>query len=110
MIQVLLRIVAPASKWTETQDVLQCLKGPTEFSQGCCGCWVFRNLDDEGPLTYLVRWQTREQLEQHLRGERFRRLLPYIEMSVEPPEVEVSTFDPVGGIDYLVSLMEPSSP
>jgi hypothetical protein len=67
-------------------------------------------LDDQGPLTYLVRWHTREQLEEHLRDERFRKLLPYIEMSIEPPEVEVGTFDPIGGIDYLVSLMGPTSP
>lgn len=109
MFQVLLRIVPPVNKRREMFDVLRCLKGPTECSRGCRGCWVFQDADDEGALTCLVRWDTREQLEENLQSERFRRLLPYIEMSAEPPEVEVSVVDSIGGIGYLVSLISPDT-
>ena len=54
---------------------------------------------------YLVQWDTQDEVEEHFRSERFRRLLPYIEMSVEPPEVEVSAIDRVGGIEFLVARL-----
>jgi PAS domain S-box-containing protein len=44
---------------------------------------------------------------EHLRSERFRRLLPYIEMSVEPPQVAFSTIDQVRGIEFLVAVLSP---
>jgi hypothetical protein len=51
-------------------------------------------------LPRAVEWDTEEEIEEHLRSERFRRLLPYIEMSVEPPKVDFSTIDQIRGIEY----------
>ena len=105
MIQASLRIVAPADKREEVLDVLRCLKGPTEVSKGCRVCRVLQDAEDEGVLMYLVQWDTQDEVEEHFRSERFRRLLPYIEMSVEPPEVEVSAIDRVGGMEFLVGAI-----
>jgi quinol monooxygenase YgiN len=105
MIQAFLRIVAPAEKREEVLDVLRCLKGPTEVSKGCRACRVLQDAEDGGTLTYLVQWETREDAEEHFRSERFRRLLPYIDLSVEPPEVEISDVDPVGGLELLVATI-----
>ncbi len=101
MIQASLRIVAPPGKRAEVLDVLRCLKGPTEVSRGCRVCSVLQDVEDERVLTYLVQWDTQDDLEEHFRSERFRRLLPYIELSVEPPEIDVSTIDQIGGIEVL---------
>ncbi len=57
-------------------------------------CRILQDVEDANILTYLVTWETQEDLEEHLRSDRFRRLLPYIEMSREPPEVEFSTHRP----------------
>ena len=105
MIQASLRIVAPAEKRGEVLDVLRCLKGPTEVSKGCRVCRILQDAEDEGVLTYLVQWDTQDEVKEHFRCERFRRLLPYIEMSIEPPEVEVSELDRVGGIEFLVAVL-----
>jgi hypothetical protein len=37
--------------------------------------------------------------------ERSGTLLPYIEMSVEPPEVEISDSDRLGGIEFLAAVL-----
>jgi len=105
MIQVSLRIVAPAEKRAEVLDVLRGLKGPTEVSRGCHACRILQDAEDAGVFTYLVQWDTQDELVEHFRGERFRRLLPYIDMSLEPPEVDVSAVDRVGGMDFLVSVL-----
>jgi quinol monooxygenase YgiN len=105
MIQASLRIVAPERKREEILGVLSCLKGPTEVSRGCRGCRIVQDVEDENVLTYIVKWETQEDLEEHLRSERFRRLLPYIEMSREPPEVDFSTIDQVRGIEFMVEVL-----
>ena len=105
MIQACLRMKVPVEKRDEVLDVLRCLKGPTEVSKGCRVCRVLQDAEDEGVLMYLVQWDTQDEVEEHFRSERFRRLLPYIEMCVEPPEVEVSDIDRVGGLEFLVAAL-----
>jgi quinol monooxygenase YgiN len=107
MIQASFRIVAPEGKREEILDVLLCLKGPTEVATGCRACWILQDAEDDHVLIYLVKWDTEREIEEHLRSERFRRLLPYIEMSVEPPKIDFSTIDQVRGIEFLVESLSP---
>lgn len=105
MIQASFRIVAPEGKRDEVLDILLRLKGPTEVAKGCRSCRVMQDVEDDRSLTYVVQWNTEAEVEEHLRSERFRRLLPYIELSTEPPEVDFSTIDRVRGIEFLVAAM-----
>lgn len=109
MIQAFLRIVVPEHKREETLDVMLCLKGPTEVARGCRGCWILQDAEDNRALTYLVQWDSQKELEEHLRSERFRRLLPYIDMSMETPAIMFSTVDQVRGIEFLVAALDPRS-
>ena len=106
MIQAFFRIVVPEDKREEALGVLLCLKGPTEVAKGCRGCWILQDAEDNRALTYLVQWDRQEDLEEHLRSERFRRLLPYIELSVEPPHVAFATVDQIRGIEFLVAALD----
>ncbi len=110
MIQASFRIVAPAGKREEVLDILLRLKGPTEVSKGCRTCRIVQDVEDNHVLMYLVQWDTEAALEEHLRSARFRRLLPYIEMSVEPPEVDFSTIDQIRGIEFLVAALSTNRP
>ncbi len=105
MIQALFRFVPPKGKREEILDVLLCLKGPAEAARGCRACRIFQDTVDDRILTYLVLWNTEDELEEHIRSERFRRLLPYIEMSIEPPEVEFTEVDRIGGIEFLEACL-----
>ena len=105
MIQASLRIVAPEGKRVEILGVLSRLKGPTEVLAECRACRIVEDVDDINVLTYLVTWENQEDLEEHLRSDRFRQLLPYIEMSREPPEIDFSTIDEVRGIEFLVEVL-----
>ena len=105
MIQATVRIVAPDEKRGEAIEVLLSLKEPTEASKGCLGCRILQDVDDQYALTCVEYWETLEDLEQHIRSERFRRLLPYIDMSVEPPEVEFDLIDKIHGIEFVVETL-----
>lgn len=105
MIRASLRIVVPKEKRAETMGVLSCLKGPAEVTSACLACRILQDAGNEDALTYVVTWETQEDLEEHLRSDRFRRLLPYIELSREPPEVEFCTIDRVRGIEFMVDVL-----
>ncbi len=105
MLQATLRLVAPPGKREEFLDVLLCLKGPTEVAAECCVCWVTQDVDNDHALIYVVQWSSQESLTAHFRSERFRRLLPYIDMSVEPPQIDISTLEQIGGIDFLLDTI-----
>jgi quinol monooxygenase YgiN len=110
MMQAYFRIVIPDEKRAELLNLLFRLKGPTEASSRCLACWVSQDLEDEGVLTYFVRWKTQEDLEEHLRSERFRRILPYIDLSVENPVVSFGTIDRECGMEFLIGLLSPDHP
>ncbi len=105
MIQAFVRIVAPSGKVEEIQGIFRGLKGPTDATKGCRGCRIYRDMDDDGVITCWTSWDSQEEIEEYFRTERFRRLLPYMEMSVEPPEVNVCDVTPVGGIEILVAAI-----
>ncbi|WP_161604778.1 putative quinol monooxygenase [Roseiconus nitratireducens] len=106
MLQAVLRLVAPPDKRDEILRVFSGMSGPTEVTKGCRRCRVLCDVNNDDAIIYWVQWDTREELEDHLRSERFRKLIPYIEMSLEPPEVEISQLDVIGGIEIVVSAIE----
>lgn len=107
MIQATFRIVAPEGRREEILEVLSSLKEPAEVSKGCRGCSILQNADDDRVLTCLERWDTVADLEDHIRSERFRRLVPYIDISLEPPAVAFETVDKFQGMEFLVEVLTP---
>ena len=105
MIQAVLRVVAPPHLRDELLEVVRGLTGPTEVTKGCRICRAFRDIDNDLAFTYWVQWDDLDDLEQHFRSERFRRLLPYIEMSPQPPQLEVSSLDHLGGVELMVAAI-----
>jgi quinol monooxygenase YgiN len=101
VIQATIHIVASDEIRSEALEVLRWLKEPTEVQKGCRGCRILQDVDDRNALTCVERWESLEDLEDYVQSERFRRLLPYIEMSIEPPEVEVDLLHRIHGIEFL---------
>lgn len=109
MIQASVRIVAPTEKREEILDVMQRTVGPTEVSKGCLSCHILFDAENDDAITYVMRWDTKSDLQEHLSSDRFRRLLPYMELSLSKPEVEVSIVEPIGGMELLVSSVKSHS-
>ena len=81
------------------------VRGPTEALPECRACWTCQDIEDDRVFTYLVQWDSQEDLVAHLRSERFRRLLPYIEMSTQPPEASFDSIEHLRGIEFLVGVL-----
>lgn len=111
MYQVSLRFVTPTEKRSEVLDVLRGMIGPTEVARNCRGCRVYCDADDEDVVTYWALWEERADMDAHFRSDRFRALLPYIELSTEPPVVELSRLETLGGMECFVDAINaPNAP
>jgi len=105
VIQATFRIVPPEEKRGELVEVLFCLKEPTEATHGCRGCEILQDLNDRRAIIWMEHWDSLAELQEHIRSERFRAMLPYIELSVIPPKVAVDRIDSLQGIDFLVNTL-----
>ena len=105
MIQATFRVVSPGERQQELIEVLSCMKEPTEALDGCRGYQILQDVNDRRAISWLEWWDCMADLEAHIRSDRFRRLLPYIEMSVTPPEVMVGVIDPLHGMEFVVNTI-----
>lgn len=106
MIQASMRIVAPKGKREEVLQVLQRMLGPTAVSKGCRSCRILCDVDDAAAITYVTRWDTQEDMKNHLVSDRFRRILPYVELSLQRPEVEFTSIELLGGLELLIHSLQ----
>jgi quinol monooxygenase YgiN len=104
MIQVSLRIVAPAGRRDEIVQSFRSLLEPTRIKHGCLSCHFYQDVADENTFTYVEGWQTWEDLERHLRSEQYRRHLALIDLSAAPPELKFHTVSETLGIEYLTAV------
>jgi quinol monooxygenase YgiN len=60
------------------KEVFQTLLSMIEVlrqEKGCLSCQVFQDIEDENGFSVVQKWETREDLEHHMRSDRFSVLL-----------------------------------
>jgi quinol monooxygenase YgiN len=60
------------------KEVFQTLLSMIEIlrqEKGCRSCQVFQDIEDENVFSVVQKWETREDLEHHMRSDRFSVLL-----------------------------------
>ncbi len=60
-------------------------------SRGCLSHHVLRDIEDENVFSLIDEWETREDLDQHLRSAKFGVLLGTKSLLCEPPNIEIHT-------------------
>jgi quinol monooxygenase YgiN len=66
--------VCPEKRKEVIQTLLSMIE-PTRQEKGCLGYHVFQNTEDENYVSIIGEWETREDLDQHVRSDRFGILL-----------------------------------
>jgi quinol monooxygenase YgiN len=91
MILVIIRMKVLAEKRKELSQTIASLIGSLRTEQGCRRCDFCRGMEDENELRILEEWDTRENLNSHLKSERFRVLRGAMNLLQEPYEMLVHT-------------------
>jgi len=90
---ILVRIVMHAlpEKQKEVMQTLLSMIASTGKERGCLSHHVFRDIEDENAFSRIDEWETREDLDQHIRSAKFGVLLGAKSLLCEPPNIQIHT-------------------
>ncbi|MFO7598364.1 MAG: antibiotic biosynthesis monooxygenase family protein [Candidatus Desulfacyla sp.] len=87
MILVIIRMKVLPEKRMELSQAIASLIGSIRTEKGCLRCDFCRSMEDENELHILEEWNTRENLNSHLKSDRFRVLRGAMNLLQEPYEM-----------------------
>ena len=80
--------------------------GPMEKEAGCLSYALFCNIENKNLLNLLEEWQTRKDLERHLKSEMFSVLLGAKSLLFHPPQIQIHTVSHSEGIESVNTVRE----
>ena len=104
MILVAIRTKVLAEKRKEFSQTIASLIGSLRTEKGCLRCDFCQNIEDENELCIIEEWDTRENLNSHLKSERFKVLRGAMSLLQEPYELMVyDVLHPAGMLRSILS-------
>jgi len=82
---------ALAEKQKEVMQTLLSMIESTGKEKGCLSHHVFREIEDENVFSLIDEWETREDLNQHIRSAKFGVLLGTKSLLCEPLKIQIFT-------------------
>jgi quinol monooxygenase YgiN len=90
--------VLPEKQKELVQTILSMI-GPMEKEAGCLSCALFCNVEDKNLLNLFEEWQTRKDLDRHLRSEMFSVLLGIKSLLRDPSQIQIHTVSHSEGME-----------
>jgi quinol monooxygenase YgiN len=103
---IMLRItmnVIPKKQMEASQTLLSMIE-PMGKEKGCLSSGVFCDMEDENTLSLIEEWETREDLDRHIRSKRFSVLLGAESLLKEPSEIQIHTVSHSEGVEVVNAL------
>ena len=91
MIVVRIAMNVLQEKQKELVQTILSMIGPMENEVGCLSYALFCNIEDKNLLNLLEEWQTRKDLDRHLRSEMFSVLLGTKSLLCDRPQIQIHT-------------------
>jgi quinol monooxygenase YgiN len=88
-------------RFAEARDILLALVEPTQFTPGCLGCDIYRDLRERYVLLFEQWWETQADLDRYLRSDPYRRVILAMEMATEHPLIRFSEISCSGGLETI---------
>ena len=100
--------VLPEKHLEFTQTLLSMIE-PTEKEAGCLSYAVFSDIEDKSLFSLHAEWETREDLDHHIRSHRFGVLLGSKTLLYEPPNIQIHTVSQSEGIEAIYAARDKRS-
>ncbi|MBW2668596.1 MAG: antibiotic biosynthesis monooxygenase [Deltaproteobacteria bacterium] len=97
--------VCPEKRKEVMQTLLSMIE-PTRQEKGCLGYHVFQNTEDENYVSIIGEWETREDLEQHVRSDRFGILLGTKSLLKEKKRIQIYTISHSEGMETVNTVRD----
>ena len=92
--------VLPEKQLEVTQTLLSMIE-PTGKEAGCLSYAVFCDIEDKNRFSLLEEWETREDMDLHIRSYRFGVLLGTKTLLSEPPKIQIHTVSQSEGMETI---------
>jgi len=93
-------------KQTEVMQTLLSMVEPTENERGCRSCHVFTDIEEKNVFSLIEEWETRKDLEDHIKSDRFSVLLGTKSLLCEPPQIHIHTVSHSEGMETVAAARE----
>ncbi len=101
--------VLPEKHLEFTQTFLSMIE-PTGKETGCLSFSLFCDIEDKNCFNLLEEWETREDLENHIRSHRFGVLLGSKSLLCNPPTINFFTISSTEGMEAVNFVRQKSLP
>jgi quinol monooxygenase YgiN len=101
MIIVIITMNVLPEKNLEVMQTLLSMIEPTGKEPGCLSHAVFFDIEDKNLLRLLEEWETRTDLDNHIKSNRFGVLLGTKTLLCEPPKIEIHTVSHSEGMEAI---------
>jgi quinol monooxygenase YgiN len=92
--------VLPGKQKELVQTILSMI-GPMEKEAGCLSYALFCNIENKNLLNLLEEWQTRKDLDRHLKSDMFSVLLGTKSLLCDPPQIQIHTVTRSQGMETI---------
>jgi len=105
---IIMRITMEAliEKRTEMMQTLLSMIEPAAKENGCLSYDVFCDLEDNHVFNLIEEWETREDLDRHIRSERFSVLLGTKSLLAKPLEMKIHMVSHSEGVEIVNALRD----
>jgi quinol monooxygenase YgiN len=97
--------IRPEKRKEVMQTLLSMIK-PTHQEKGCLGYHVFQNIEDENSVSIIGEWETREDLDRHMRSDRFGILLGTKSLLKEKQGILIHTISHSEGMEAVNTVRD----
>jgi len=94
-------MLIPLEKQTEALEILGSTIEQTQFEPGCVSCRLYSGVEDARAIMLEELWLSDEDVQCHLRSEKYRKILLVVEMAAEPPEIRFDNITHSGGVETI---------
>lgn len=101
MITATLKIELPDHRRSEVLELLRSLRNPTRAEPGCVDCNVYQDMHNENVVVLEEVWESRMDLDRHIRSHRYRYVLALMEAASKPPEIRFQTISHTAGMEVV---------
>jgi len=103
---IIVRITMKAlmEKRTEMMQTLLSMVEPAGKEKGCLSYEVFCDIEGKTVFNLIEEWETREDLDRHIRSERFSVLLGTKSLLTKPLEMKIHTVHRSEGVEVVNTL------
>ena len=101
MVRSIIRMLIPLEKQSEALEILGSMIEETQFEQGCISSRLYRGVEDARAILLEELWTSDEDVQHHLRSEKYRKILLVVEMAAEPPEIRFDSIAHSSGVETI---------